>query len=256
MGTMNDIEYQTMGSVEGVHWWYCGLRDLIGRVLIAKGFGERSNLRVLDAGCGTGETLRMLGQTLRTSYLGGFDASVAALAIARQKASCADLYQSDLCDPELHVDRYDLVLSCDVLSSTGLEPACKGMVRMVRRMSPGGLLVVNLPAYAWLSSRHDVAVSTCRRFTRREVGGFLERIGLKVELLTYRLCAMLPAIVLARLPSILMPARSATARSDLSLPRPLLNRPLKHLVAWENRAIVRGVRLPWGSSVFAVGRAG
>lgn len=53
---MNDREYDVMADVERDHWWYRGLRDLIGRVLVKEGFAQRSGLRVLDAGCGTGRT--------------------------------------------------------------------------------------------------------------------------------------------------------------------------------------------------------
>jgi SAM-dependent methyltransferase len=254
-GTMNDREYQVMADVEGVHWWYRGLRDLVGRVLVSRGAAARSDLRVLDVGCGTGENLRMLGRTLRTSYLGGFDLSTLALDLARQKVPHADLYQSNLCNPEFHADGYDLVLTCDVLSMTGLEAAREGMVRVIRRMRPDGLLIVNLPAYPWLYSRHDVAIGTRQRFTRRQVRGFLEQNGLKIELVTHRLCALLPMIVLARLPSMLFTRRDPAARSDLSLPRPAVNRLLTQAMTWENRAILRGLRLPWGASIFAVARA-
>ncbi len=250
IGAMNDREYQVMADVESVHWWYRGLRDLISRVLDAAGFAQRSDLRVLDAGCGTGENLRMIRDKLRTSYLGGFDPSTLALDLARRKVPDADLYQSDLCQPELRAERYDLVLNCDVLCVTGLEPAREGMLRIAERMRPGGLLIVNLPAYQWLYSRHDLAVGTRRRFTASEVRSFLEQLGLKVELLTYRLWALFPAIVLARLPSMLLPPRTA-ARSDLSFPHPLVARCLTQELAWENLAILRGVRFPWGSSVFA-----
>lgn len=251
---MNDHEYDVMAHVERDHWWYRGLRDLIGRLLVREGFANRSGLRVLDAGCGTGENLCMLHELLDTAYLGGFDWSPRAVEYARAKAPDIDIYRSDLCVPEFHADEYDLVLSCDVLCTIGLEGARPGMLQIVERIRPGGLLMLNLPAYQWLFSRHDVAVATRERFTAPQVGRFLVPMGLTIELLSYRLCALFPAIVTARLPSMLFGPRNPTPHSDLSIPNALINRCLAWALRWENRAILRGVRFPWGSSVFVVAR--
>ena len=254
MGTMQDREYRTMAEVEADHWWYRGMRDLISRVLVEQGYTERSGLRVLDAGCGTGENLAMLGRMLRTTYLGGFDPSPLALDHACAKVPRADVYPGDICDPHFHSETYDLVLSCDVLCITGLDAAREGMRRIVERLEPDGLLVVNLPAYQWLYSRHDKAVGTRQRFTACEVRRFLESVGLKVDILTYRLFALLPAIVLARLPSMLCPPRTGEPRSDLASPRSWTGGCLNQVLSWENSLILRGVGFPWGSSVFATAR--
>jgi SAM-dependent methyltransferase len=210
--------------------------------------------RVLDAGCGTGENLRMLHAMLKTSYLGGFDWSPLALNYARNRVPDADLYRSDLCDPEFHAEQFDLILSCDVVCTIGLEAARQGMLRLVERIRPGGLLMVNLPAYQWLFSRHDVAVATRERFTASQIRRFLDQMGLQIELLSYRLCALFPAVVLARLPTMLLGHRDQAPHSDLSIPSSLVNRCLGQALRWENQAILRGVRFPWGSSIFAVAR--
>jgi hypothetical protein len=79
-------------------------------------------------------------------------------------------------------------------------------------------------------------------------------IGLQVELITYRLFLLFPALVLRRLPSILFRPDSTSARSDLAPTPPWLNAFLCRLMAAEARMLARGARFPWGTSVFAVGR--
>jgi SAM-dependent methyltransferase len=252
---MNEREYHVMAELEADHWWYRGLRDLISRTLVANGFTERSGLRVLDAGCGTGANLKLLGTLLGTSYLGGFDVSPLAVEYARGKVPEADIYPGDVCNPPLHSDAYDLILSCDVLCIVGLDAAADGMRRLTECLAPGGLLILNLPAFSWLFSAHDLAVGTRQRMTAKQVRGFLHDLGLDVTLSTYRLFALFPAVVLARLPSMLCRPREASSqRSDVRRSHPLVNRCLTRILRYENAGIMRGLSWPWGSSVFAVGR--
>lgn len=244
-----------MAAVEREHWWYCGLRDLIARSLRRWMPGGARPLAALDAGCGTGENLRLLREVLDPQYLAGFDNSPLALEYAIQKAPQADIYLSDICRPELHVENLDVITCCDVIYIPGAEAAFEGLRQLVGALRPGGLFILNVPAFNWLKSRHDVAVHTTQRFRAGEVRQLFSRLGLQTELTTYRLCTLFPGIVLARLPSMIRrPKDRATARSDVSLPSWGVNAVLRRLLCAENAVVTAGVRLPWGSSVFAVGR--
>jgi SAM-dependent methyltransferase len=254
---MKLAEVEVMARVEAHHWWYRGLRDAVAKSLERSVPGLPSRPRVLDAGCGTGENLRFLRELLNPSYLGGFDNSEEALAFARQKAEGADVYRSDICDPVIHVDELDLVVSLDVVYIPGAERALEGLRRLAARLRRNGLLILNLPAYDWLYSEHDVAIQTSQRFTEKRVTALLANLGLSVELSSYRLCFLFPMVALARLPGIWGARRrpDRSARSDLhAAPGALANRILFAILKAENDLIARGVRLPWGSSVFAIGR--
>jgi len=251
---MDEREYRIMAQLEADHWWYRGLRDLLVRVLARHRLTEREQLRVLDAGCGTGENLRLLAGLADTAYLGGFDLSPLALAAARSKAPLADVYCSDIRQPSLHSDRYDLILSCDVLSEVGMAEAREGVRCLADHLAPDGRMILNLPAFSWLFSGHDIAVSTRQRTTVAELRDYLQEVGLTTEMLTYRLCTLFPAIVARRLPSLLKRSSCGCCASDVRPAHALVNRSLTRLLAAENSLIVRGWRMPWGSSVFAVAR--
>ncbi len=252
---MNPREYEIMAAVEAEHWWYRSLRQRL-RGSLGR-FGQHLPLRpsILDVGCGTGENLRYLRTCFQPRYLGGFDAEPIAVQYARQKNPQADIYLSDLCAPELHDDSYDVVFSCDVLYIPGLEASLAGLASIVQSMSSGGLLLLNLPAYNWLRSDHDLAIATRQRVVARQVRELMGNVGLKTVGLTYRVHALLPLVIASRLPSMLRPTREADrARSALKPPTRLANFVFGSVMAIENRLIDAGCQLPWGSSVFAVGK--
>jgi SAM-dependent methyltransferase len=255
---MDPVEYRIMSEAEERHWWYLGLRDAMARALSRPDMMSSPHPKVLDAGCGTGENLRFLRRLLTPAYLGGFDLSDEALQFAREKEPGADLYLSDIRDPEIRADGLDLVISLDVIYIPGARRSMDGLQRLVGALKPGGLFVVNLPAYDWLFSEHDLAIGTTERYTTGRAYRLLRALGLNVELLTYRLCLLFPAVVLARLPGMVRARRRprpGSPRSDLHrVPWDLTNRILHRIVQLENPWIARGIRLPWGSSVFAVGR--
>ncbi|MBM3321322.1 MAG: class I SAM-dependent methyltransferase [Candidatus Eisenbacteria bacterium] len=255
---MRPGEHEVMARVEADHWWYLGLRDAVARSLGTTRLAVPPHPKVLDAGCGTGENLKFLNGLLRPSYLGGFDSDEEALVMARKKIEGVDVYQSDICDPVIHVDDLDLLVSLDVIYIPGAERSLNGLRRLVASLRRGGLFVLNLPAHPWLYSEHDVAVHTSQRFTSREVASLLDALGLSAELLTHRLFFLFPAVVLSRLPGIWRARRGGdlwAARSDLhTMPGRRLNRLLFGILRAENELIARGARFPWGSSLFAIGR--
>ena len=253
---MNPREYAILSEVEEYHWWYRAQRSVITACLQQRRFALPPSPRILEAGCGTGGNLKAMAEFAKPSYLGGLDASEQGLELARVKAPSADLYLSDICNPDLRMEELDLVISTDVIYIPGVERALPGLRKIASALRPGGLFMVNLPAYNWLFSEHDVAVHTKERYTTGRVAALLRALDLKIEVLSYRLCFLFPVVVAARLPSMFRSReRDLAARSDFRFrANRSLNEALFRVMAVESPLIARGVKLPWGSSVFAIGR--
>jgi SAM-dependent methyltransferase len=248
---MEPEQYDILSSAEETHWWYAGLRDVMDRCLKHASMRLPPHPNILDAGCGTGGNLRFLNDLLAPKYLGGFDISPKALRYASMKNPQADLYPSDICNPEIRCDRLDLIVSCDVLYVTGEREAISGLQRLCASLKSGGLFLWNLPAYNWLASYHDRAVHTRQRFYLSGLRRLANQLELDCIRISYRLCWLLPLILTKRLVTSLL-IGGAVPVSDLLQPNRWLNRTLFRYLQWENRRIANGWSYPCGSSIFMV----
>jgi SAM-dependent methyltransferase len=239
---MKKSEYDRMFQFEDWYWWYQGLHALVQTVLReAAGGGP---LSVLDAGCGTGRMLEMLGDCGRTE---GFDSSADAIEWCRHRG-LVHCQQMDLNRWEPEACRWDVIISLDVLCCEGVQDDHAVLEKFHGALTPGGILVLNLPAFPLLRRAHDVAVSSVRRYRRKEVTRELESLGFGIRSSGYRLPPLFAFLLIKKMIENIF--HSGRLESDL---RPLpsaLNRLLFGYHRLENSLIRRGVRFPFGSSLF------
>jgi len=239
---MEAAEYELMDAVEASMWWYRGMHgrieDALQRSLPRPG-------RVLDAGCGTGGLLARLRQQFPQHRLVGVDVDPAACRRAAKKAAVPVVAASVNALPFAPA-AFDAILSIDVLCSAGASPAL-ALAEARRRLAPGGLVIMNLPAFRWMMSDHDVRVHNARRYSRREVRALLAESGFRPVSVFYWNSLLFPLMVLRR-----KVLRSRAARSDVRAYPPLLNQLFSGALALEQRLARLGVHPPFGGSVLAI----
>jgi SAM-dependent methyltransferase len=228
------------------HWWYVGLRDLVLSA-IARSSRGRDSLTILDAGCGTGELLEMCG-----AYRAfGLEYSAEAFRFLRRRA-VSNVTRATVRRMPYPDNSFDLVTCMDVICCVE-APGDSQALREIRRvLKPGGILLMNLPAYECLRSHHDAAVHTRQRYTRSRLRTMLRRAGLRDRMITYRVALPLPLAAMMRLIQKLLRPEPARPKSDLRPLPSVLNRALVLPLFMENRLIQAGVRLPFGLSVYCV----
>lgn len=241
-------EYQVMYEVEDTYWWYVGMRSIFLSLLDGH-YGRRKDLKILDAGCGTGA---MLSHLRSYGEVVGVDISSEAIRLAttREVEGCR-LVQCSLTDLPFEDGSFDLVTSFDVVSH--IKEHGLAFQELGRVLKPGGRVVMNLPAYNPLRSEHDLAVHIERRYTRADVAAEAERVGLTVERVAHANTLLFLIAAAVRLAKKVYSKPASEARSDLRPLPPVINRGLAQVLFVERRLLQR-VDLPFGLSVVCVTR--
>ncbi len=242
---MHPAEYDTMRQVEDRHWWYGILRGLALKALTAR-CGAKAT--VLDAGCGTGGMMEVVRQARPEWALHGVDLEPEAVAHCRARG-LTNVSQESVCRLPFEDGTFDAVLSLDVLYHNGVnqDDALNEMARVLR---PGGELVLNLPAFDSLRGSHDVAVCGVRRYRACHVRELLETHKMSVKMIHYWNAWLFLPLLFRRQWSREVEARPVKS-SDLAMPSNLINGALS-LMGRAEAWFCRGLRIPFGTSVFAV----
>jgi SAM-dependent methyltransferase len=197
---------------------------------------------VLDAGCGTGGLLAHLAHLPKLVPVGvEFSAKAARRAGQKSGLPVASGSVNALPFAEGH---FAAALVADVLCHSAVEPAT-ALAELFRVLRPGGLLVVNMPAYAWLLSAHDRRVHNARRQTAGELRRMLEAAGFVRPVLRYWNGLLLPLMIVQRK----LRARRHDSASDVATFPPWLNATFHAITEIERRS---GLRLPAGGSILAI----
>lgn len=237
-----------MAAIEDRHWWYSGMRAIV-RALLDQVYAQRRDLRILDAGCGTGGNALALR---RYGAVVGVDLAPEALALGRPRLPGA-LARASVLDLPFAGASFDLVTSFDVLYHRAVTDDRRALAESWRVLRPGGRLLLRLPAYDFLRGQHDRAVHTRRRYTRREARALSESCGFVVERCSYANSLLLALALTKRMLERVTP-QLARHRSELILPPPLVNAALRWPLAAEAAWLARGRSFPAGLSVLLLAR--
>lgn len=243
---MNPIEYERMYRVEDRHWWYAGMREIASTFLPYTITAHT----ILDAGCGTGRNLALLGQkSTPAPTVIGIDYAALALQFAQQRQAHG-LANANVLELPFATDTFDLVTSFEVLYHAAVADDVAALREFHRVLKPNGYLLVRLPAHHWLSSHHDRAVHTARRYNRPELRTKLQAAGFKVQRLSYANVALFPLAVIKRLTEPIMPASADD--SDLEIKSQWINHLMQRILSAEAR-LLRQIDCPiYGLSVIAL----
>jgi SAM-dependent methyltransferase len=241
---MNPDEYEKMHEAEGRMWWY---RALHRNLLIAAdgAVGGRKSGLLLDAGCGTGGVLAGLRAAFPDWDLIGLDFEEIAASLARQKSGAA-VCGGSLNQLPFKTEALDIIVSADVLCHRSVDEA-RALQEFWRCLSPGGTLILNLPAFRWMMSAHDRAVHTIRRYEAGDIAHRLRAAGFRTVSALYWNSLLFPLMVIRRK----LFSREGAVSDVMEYPSGI-ELFFRFVTKCETMLFRWGLRFPYGGSVLVI----
>jgi SAM-dependent methyltransferase len=231
------------------HFWFRGFRAFVTPLLDSAAAG-RSDLRLLDCGCGTGANVELLSHFGRAF---GFDLSDTGLRLGRQ-AGRMRLAQASVDAVPFPDGLFDILTSFDVLYSLSDTAEQAAIGEMFRALKPGGFAVINVAAMRALRGDHSVLSREVRRYDREELRIKLQAAGFIVLRITYTNAALfLPMAIVRGLQRRRGLKNEGETEQDISVPTAPVNAILTAALRLEGLWL-RWFDLPFGSSLLCLAK--
>lgn len=244
--TMEFQLYENTYLSEQEHWWFVGRRALV-LDQIEHLFPGRTDLRILDVGCGTGLNMKYF-QTY--GEVTGADLSPDGLQFCRARGHDR-LVMAPVTSLPFADDSFDLVTVLDVMEHVDDH---EGGFREIRRvLRPGGAVIVLVPAYRFLWSLQDEVSHHKRRYVSSELRAVMRNAGLRVERITYSNTFLFPIVALGRLALKVIRRLRPGIENENSLHPGWSNGILTSIFRAETPTL-RHINFPFGVSILAIGR--
>ena len=242
---MNTDEYLKLAEVEDRMWYFRSLHAHIARELEPV---VPVGAAVLDAGCGTGGLILRLRARHPDWQCAGIDFMPIAAELAQKRCGVGvDIRVASITALPFPDASFDAVVSADVICQVeNPEVACAEFFRVLR---PGGVVVINVPAYMWMWSYHDDSCQTKHRYTRPEIDALLRNAQFIGRRTTHWNALPFPVVWAKR-----KLFRTRRDTSDVKDYPRVVDAAFGGLMAIEHAWRRLGGVWAWGTSVFGVAR--
>jgi dolichyl-phosphate beta-glucosyltransferase len=237
----DDANARLLAATDRSHWWYRSKAALVATALRRTARPVAGWGWLVDIGAGSGGVTKMLGWSPDRVVLVEGNQALATQARGRHGFTVlqASVHHVPLADATA-----DVVCLLDVIEH--LHDPAAALREAARLLAPGGRLVVNVPAHAWLWSAFDEEVGHLRRYTCPALRAELDAADLEPVLLSHVFCWLALPMWVKR--SVMSGGVAEFGFDQTSL---VIDRVALALTFGE-RALLGRVTLPLGSSVLCV----
>lgn len=236
---MQTDQFQLHAEIESRHWWFCGRRRIVRR-LLAEIAPPGSGRRIVDVGCGTGANIASLADAYTCR---GIDPSAEGIELARARFpevqfTCG--LAPDAFGPEER--DADVMLAMDVMEHVSDDFAF--VSGLLAAIEPGRHLLVTVPADESLWSPHDEQFGHYRRYTRERLERVWRDLPVTPVLVSHYMARLLPAVRAVRGFNRLRGRAAGAAGTDFTMPPAWANVALERTFAGEAARLVATMHQP------------
>lgn len=187
---MNDDLLQNFNQVEQFHWWWAGRQKLVLDLL-----SSEEPKKILDIGCGTGETISFLQKQFPDANIQGVDLSPEAVKFTKSRGHQATISSATkLPFPD---KTFDAVLLLDVIEH--IKDDTNTIKEAKRVIKNNGCIIITAPSLPFIWSAHDQNQGHFRRYTRSRITAIAKKNSLTLTKISYFNFIFSPIIIVVRI---------------------------------------------------------
>lgn len=225
--------FELNAELEDEHWWFCGRRTIMRR-LVQAALPASGSSAVIDIGCGTGANIAAL---FSSHHCIGIDQSEEAIRLARTRFPKVDFVCGSVpADLEQTKDKTRFFLLMDVLEHVPDDAAF--LSQLVTMLRPGEYLLLTVPADMSLWSEHDVSHGHYTRYDMQSLKKIWNGLPVRPLLLSFFNARLYPVIKLIRNLGRMRKRTWGKAGTDLEVPSKWINLFLKKVMEGEAKILV------------------
>lgn len=249
---INSEEYRAMFEVEEKLWWYKILHEKVISEINSFSKGNKQ-IKILDAGCGTGGLLMKL-QSAGYQNIQGFDFNDDAVVFSKSRG--LNVQKMDITNLQGVFEKgsFDVIVSDDVFYQFEDEVIEKTISSIVDILKPNGIFITNNNAFEIFRGTHDIAVGSKKRFVLKDFQSYLSKIkAVSISTHHYWSLFLSPLILVVRLVQKLKLKLDLVdlenIKSDVEMPSEFMNNLFYNICRTESKILKNS---PFGSSLFLV----
>lgn len=239
---MENTHYETLYRIESGHWWYKVRRNMVFSLVKQYGFNFGKDIKILDAGCGTGLLLKELKEI---GVCCGIDISQKAADFCK-KRGIINVHVADVVNIPHPDNKFDMVIALDVLEHIKIDE--EAIREIYRVLKPQGVAIIAVPAFMFLWGVTDIISHHNRRYTLSELRKKVKKENFSIIRASYFNTFLFPFIALVRLVVrwLRVPVKSEGGKS-----KGIVNSVL-FLVFYVESILLRYVNFPFGVSAMII----
>ncbi|MBQ3311496.1 class I SAM-dependent methyltransferase [bacterium] len=243
----HDSQMHLFTKYEDVNFWLVSRKNLI--VNLINKYTKGNFKKYIEIGSGSGYIANAVKNKFKNSKIMVADIYLSMLNLCNRYIDKENLIQMNATNIPFS-DEFDVIGMFDVLEHIDEDKVV--LSQIYSALHDGGRFFVIVPQHKILWSKSDEYTGHVRRYSRKELIEKMENAGFKIEFTSSFMCFLFPLMFLSRFLKKFMPKNSDI--SDEIKINPFLNKIFGFLLNIETKLIEKGMDMPFGGSICAIGR--